>query len=237
MYANNEIGTVQQLSHVAQIIKKIRKDRSNNLPLIFHTDACQAPAYLDVHVSRLGVDLMTINSGKIYGPKQFGCLYVNHTTAIKSQIEGGGQEFNIRSGTESPANIVGFSKALNLVDKARSKEIKRVRGLQNLFFSEIIKKIPNVIINGSLKKRLPNNVHLTFPGQDNELMLMKLDELGVQCASGSACSASSDEVSPTLMAIGLSENEAKSSLRFSMGNSTKRQDIIYTIQKLAEILQ
>lgn len=237
MYANNEIGTIQPISSIASIIKRLRKSRNNDLPLLLHTDACQAPAYLDLHISRLGVDFMSLNSGKIYGPKQFGCLYKNRLTAIKSQIEGGGQEFNIRSGTENPANISGFSVALEQATKNRNIEVERMKLLQDLFITELKKLNLDISINGSLKKRLPNNVHVTFAGKDNETMLMELDEVGVECASGSACSASSDEVSPTLMAIGMSEDEARSSLRFSMGISTSKEDILYTIKKIAEILQ
>lgn len=240
MYANNEVGTIQPLSQITKMIEKIRKSRNNDgneLPIYLHADACQAPTYLDLHVAGLGVDLMTLNSGKIYGPKQFGALYVNRHVNISPQILGGGQERGLRSGTESPANIIGFAKALNLVQDNRTKESERLSELQNFFIRELVKIIPNIKINGSIKKRLPNNVHITIPGQDNELILMKLDELGIQCASGSACNASSDDISPTLIAIGLSEEDAKSSLRFTMGNHTKKNDIEFVVSSIAEILE
>jgi len=240
MYANNEIGSVQPLNKISKLISEIRKTRLQkniNTPLLLHSDACQTPSYLDLHVSSLGVDLMTLNSGKIYGPKQFGGLYVNRNVQLVSQIDGGGQESGIRSGTENPASIVGFAKALSLVQSNKKEESDRLSSIQAFFFGEIKRAIPDIIINGSLTNRLPNNLHVTIPNQDNELMLMKLDELGIQCASGSACNASSDELSQTLIAIGQSENQIRSSLRFTMGKSTSINDIEYLIQSLQKIIQ
>jgi cysteine desulfurase len=240
MYANNEIGTIQPLQLVHKLLEKIRKQRSltkNDLPIYLHCDACQAPNYLDLHVSRLGINLMTINSGKIYGPKQFGALFVSRQIKLKPQILGGGQENGARSGTENPANIVGLAKALDLVQKTRSKEGARLRDLQDYFIDQLGINIPNLVINGSRLKRLPNNVHITIPGQDNELMLMKLDELGVQCASGSACNASNQEISQTLLAVGLTDEQARSSLRFSMGRSTTKKDIEYVVDSITKILE
>ncbi len=239
MYANNEIGTIEPLLKISRIISKLRKNRrnsNNSLPLLLHTDACQTPSYLDLHVSRLGVDLMTLNSGKIYGPKQFGALYVNRHIELSPQILGGGQERGLRSGTENPANIVGFAQALALVQENRIEESNRMKQLQDYFIDKITKNISTVKINGSRSKRLPNNIHLTFMGQDNEILLMKLDEMGIICASGSACSASLDDISPTLIAIGIDENDARASLRFSMGKTTTKTDINYVVDSLLKIL-
>lgn len=236
IYANNEIGTVQPLRQISQLLGQIRAKRKNNLPLYFHTDACQAGAYLDLHVNRLGVDLMTLNGGKICGPKQSGTLYVKTGVQLQPQILGGGQESGRRSGTENIAGIVGFAKALELAQNNKLTEIKRLQDLQKLFMELLQKNIPAVIINGSMKYRLPNNVHVTITGQDNERLLMELDERGIQCAAGSACSASSEEPSHVLKAIGLTDKQAQSSLRFSMGRDTTESDIKKTAKTLTEIV-
>lgn len=239
MYANNEIGTIEPLKQISSLLVKLRKIRNlqnNNRPLYLHTDACQAANYLDLHVSRLGVDMMTLNGGKIYGPKQSGILYVRAGIKLASQILGGGQEQNYRSGTENVPAIMGFTVALDLAQQKRSNEIKRLQTLQQLFFNELTQKIPNLQINGTLKHRLPNNVHITIPGQDNERLVMALDEMSILCAAGSACSASSDEPSHVLKAIGLTDAEARSSLRFTMGRTTSETDIRQVVEKLAKLV-
>lgn len=239
MLANNEIGTIQPIKKVADKIQGIRKDRLKrklNLPIYFHVDACQAPLYLDLHAHRLGADLMTINSGKIYGPKQTGALFVGGNVRLKPQILGGGQQRKIRSGTESAANIIGFAKALELATKHRLSEVKRIQGLQQRFIKGIIDIDQNIFINGSLKKRLPSNVHATFPGRDNERLLFELDELGIYAAAGSACSASSEEPSHVLKAIGLDDQAARSSIRFSMGVHTDKKAVDYTLKMLHKLL-
>jgi cysteine desulfurase len=239
MYANNEIGTIQPLKQVSTLINKIKRNRessANKLPLFFHTDACQAAAYLSLQVSRLGVDLMTLNAGKIYGPKETGALFINRTVELEPQILGGGQEMGIRSGTENVSNIIGFSSALDLVQNRRNNEVNRLKGLQKYFIERLKKDMPEAVFNGDFKNRLPNNVHITLPGQDSETLIMKLDEMGIQCASGSACNASSDEISQTLLAIGLSKNEARSSLRFTFGKATTKDDLDYTINCLKKVV-
>ncbi len=241
MYANNEIGTIQPLKEISSIVAEVRKARSrsgNKLPIYLHTDACQAAAWLDLHVHKLGVDLMTINAGKIYGPKQCGALFVKTGTKLKPQILGGGQEQGRRSGTENVAGIVGFAKALDLVQSDRHKESARVKALQADFIALLTTAtIANVKVNGSLRQRLPNNIHITIPDQDNERLMMQLDEFGIQCAVGSACSASSDLPSHVLKAIGLSDAEAQASLRFSMGVATSQKDVETTVKTLASILR
>ena len=239
IYANNEIGTIQPIRDIAKIIKKHRQDREKRgitLPLHFHTDACQAAAYLDLHVGRLGVDMMTLNGGKIYGPKQSGVLYVKTGTNMQPQILGGGQEYGLRSGTENVPAIIGLSKALVLAQKAREKEASRLRELQTLFIGTLSDKLPSATINGSTKHRLPNNIHITLPGFDNERLMMQLDKAGIMAAVGSACSASNEEPSHVLKAIGLSDKSAQSSLRFTMGRATTKTDIHYTLNELAKIV-
>ncbi|HMH31033.1 MAG TPA: cysteine desulfurase family protein [Methylomirabilota bacterium] len=236
MYANNEIGTVQPIREVAKTIAKKRKERAGaGLPLLLHTDACQAANYLDLHVARLGVDLMTSNGGKIYGPKQSGALYVKAGTVLQPLIQGGGQERGLRSGTENVAAAAGLASALELAQTTRHAEVERLQNLQDKFLDQIQEQLPQAIINGSQKYRLPNNVHLTLPGQDNERLLIQLDEAGIQAAAGSACSASNDEPSHVLRAIGLSDEDAQASLRFTTGRATTETEIEKTIQTLAKL--
>jgi cysteine desulfurase len=239
MYANNEVGTIQPLHEVAHIIRGVlekRRHDGNPLPLYFHSDAAQAANFLDLHVSRLGVDIMTINGGKIYGPKQSGFLWVRSGVVLEPLVLGGGQERNLRSGTENVPAIIGLAKALDIAQSLRSKESERVLKLQELFFDLLDQKIPGVIINGSRKKRLPNNVHITIPGQDNERLLIQLDEAGILAAAGSACSASNQEPSHVLKAMGIADDLAQASVRFTLGRGTTKQDIRDTVDKLVQLI-
>ncbi len=237
MYANNEIGTIEPIKEISQIIAKKRSQRaSQRLPLYIHTDACQAVNYLDLHAARLGVDLMTINAGKIYGPKQCGALYVKSGTELRAQILGGGQELGRRSGTENVANIVGFATALDQVQAKRQAESQRLQQLGEEFITQLTERIPGLQVNGSLKHRLPNNVHITIPGADNERLLMELDERGIMCAAGSACSASSEQSSHVLKAIGCSDAEAYASLRFTLGQGNSQAEIYRVVTTLAGLI-
>jgi cysteine desulfurase len=238
MYANNEIGTLQPLRAIAQIVAQVRAARQavgNSLPLYFHSDACQAGNYLDLHVSRLGVDLLTINGGKIYGPKQSGALYVKGGLQLLPLIDGGGQERGLRSGTENVAQAIGLAAALDQVQPRRHEEAKRLQNLQGYFTKQLTKLVPGAVLTGSLKHRLPNNIHVILPGFDNERLLIQLDEQGIMAAAGSACSASNGEPSHVLQAIGLSDADAQSSLRFTMGQTTTAADVDYTLKTLADV--
>lgn len=238
MYANNEIGTIQKLSDIAKIIDQARTERSaagNILPIYLHTDAAQAPNLMPVVASNLGVDLMSLNGGKIYGPKQSGALFIATGTQISSVIQGGGQEFGMRSGTENVAGIVGFSYALERAASLRAKEAERLADLQDIFISQLASKVPKAVVTAP-GAGLYNLVHITIAGTDNERLMMELDEAGIQCAVGSACSASSDQPSHVLQAIGLSEELAQTSLRFTMGRSTTKQDIEKTVDTLAKLV-
>jgi len=238
-YANNEIGTVQPIRDIALAVKDIRSQRKaagNDTPLYFHTDACQASPYLDLHVARLGVDLMTLNGGKMYGPKQSGVLYVAAGVVLEPYIRGGGQEQNVRSGTENVAAIIGFAKALELVQADRKQESERLQKLRDLCFAALLDRISNIEITGSRKFRLPNNVHVTISGTDNERLLIQLDEAGILAAAGSACSASNDEPSHVLRALGFSDEKARSSLRFTFGHSTDERAIAKLVDTLEHLL-
>jgi cysteine desulfurase len=238
MQANNEVGTIQPLRQIAAMtheIRSARKAAGNDLPLYFHTDACQAANYLDLHVEKLGVDMMTLNGGKIYGPKQTGALYVGSHVKLAPIIRGGGQERGLRSGTENVAGAVGFATALDKAQHMRSGESERLNEVKNHAFRLLNAKIPGAIVNGSLKHRLPNNIHLTLPGFDNERVLLLLEQRGFLAAAGSACSASSEEPSHVLRAMGLSDEAARSSLRITLGRGTTKQDIEAFTQALTDI--
>ena len=234
MYANNEIGTIEPIKEVSQLLAKKRVQRTD-LPLYLHTDACQAANYLDLHVAVLGVDLMTLNGGKLYGPKQSGALYVKTGTRLTPQILGGGQERGLRSGTENMAHIVGFAAALTRAQAIRHDEAERLLLLRQQFLAQLTTAMPKTVINGSVNHRLPNNIHVTFPGRDNERLLMELDELGIMCATGSACTASNGVPSHVLKAIGLDDSEAQASLRFTLGRGTTENDIAVAAKTLAEL--
>ncbi len=186
-------------------------------------------------MARLGVDLMTINGGKIYGPKQSGVLYVKAGLQLTPLLDGGGQERGLRSGTENVAGAVGLASALELVQTGRHEEAARLQDLQRQFFKLLEQNLLPATVNGSQKYRLPNNVHLTIPGRDNERLLIQLDEAGIQAAAGSACSASDEQPSHVLKALGLSDAEARSSLRFTMGRSTTSDMIKRTIAILRNL--
>lgn len=239
MYANNEIGTVQPIRQIGQLLEEIRKDRRTRgvaLPIYLHTDAAQAANYLDIHAARLGADFISINGGKIYGPKQSGALYVSAKARLQPQILGGGQERGLRSGTENVAGAIGLAAALDLVQKDRHQEAHRLQRLQKIALDQIAQKIPTAELNGSKSQRLPNNIHLTIAGQDNERLLMALDEAGIMCAAGSACSASNEEPSHVLRALGRSDAEAQSSLRITMGRHTTEEDVLAAIRTLTDLL-
>lgn len=239
MYANNEVGTIQPIRQIAQALADIRKTRraaGNDMPLYFHTDAAQAANYLDLHVSRLGVDLLTLNGGKIYGPKQCGVLFAASHVRLQPQILGGGQERGMRSGTENVAGAIGLATALEQAQMQRHDESRRLQDLQRQFFALLEQHIPGVAVNGSRKHRLPNNVHITIPGRDNERLLFALDEAGIMAAAGSACSASSEEPSHVLRAMGVPDADAQASLRFTMGRGTTPADIERTVTTLASLL-
>ncbi|HSX17276.1 MAG TPA: cysteine desulfurase family protein [Patescibacteria group bacterium] len=239
MYANNEVGTIQPIREVSGLLASIRIARrktGNKLPIYLHSDACQAAGYLDLHAARLGVDLMSINGGKIYGPKQSGALYMKAGIALEPLISGGGQERGLRSGTENVGACVGLAAALDGVQTHRHEEAARLQKLQQQFFELIGQKLPAAGINGSRKHRLPNNVHITIPGQDNERLLFALDEAGILAAAGSACSADSGEPSHVLRAMGVTDADARASLRFTMGRHTTAKAVTQAADTLAQLL-
>ncbi len=237
--ANNEIGTIQDIKDLVARVADIRPKRllaGNDRPLYIHTDACQAINYLDINTARLGVDLMTINAGKVYGPKQTGALYVKNGVILSPFVRGGGQEHNLRSGTQNVANIVGFARAIQLVRQDVTHEVKRLEKLQRHIVDNIVDN-KSVHLNGTrLGRRLVNNIHITLDGVDNERLLMELDERGMQIATGSACSASSESPSHVLAAIGLSEAQSRNSVRITLGRYTTIEQCDLLIHSIKEVV-
>jgi cysteine desulfurase len=227
-YANNEIGTIEPIKAIGDVVANIRLQRQaagNSRPLYLHTDASQAAGYLDLHLSRLGVDLMTLNGAKIYGPKQSGVLGIKTGTKLTSFMTGGGQESGLRSGTENVAQVIGFAAALDSAQQNRKAAIAEVSALRSELQRLLLQALPQTVINGSLKKRLPNNLHVSWPGVDGERLVMLLDERGVQASTGSACAANKQTESHVLKAIGLEETLRQGSLRLSLGAPTTPQDV------------
>ncbi len=231
MYANNEIGTVEPIEELVKVVKEV------NPKTIFHTDACQAGPYLDLDVEKLGVDLLTLNGSKVYGPKGTGILYIKKGTSIKPIIYGGGQEFDIRSGTENIPGIMGLTKALEIAHEDKEKEVKRLTELRDKLINGIQEKIERVNLNGSADKRLPNNINLTFEDIEGEAILLHLNEEGIMASTGSACASHSLDVSHVLKAIGLPYELIHGSIRFTLGKRNTDKDIDHVLKVMPGIVE
>jgi len=235
MMANNEIGTIQPIAEIGRIILKWRKKNNTPYPL-FHTDACQAAGALALDVAKLHVDLLTLNGSKIYGPKGAGILYVSKGTRLEPIMFGGGQEAGLRPGTENVAAIVGLARALEIGQKEKDKENKRLIGLRDYFIAEVL-KIEGTRLNGDANKRLPNNVNVSFAGIEGEAMILYLDAKGIFVSSGSACTSRTLDPSHVLLATGLKREDAHTSVRFTLGKSTKKRDLDYVLAVLPKIVK
>jgi len=232
MYANNEVGTIQPIAEMGELIKK------NNPKTLFHTDAVQAVNFLDCDVKKLGVDLLTLSGHKIYGPKGVGALYVKRGTPISPIIYGGGHERGLRSGTENVAGIVGLGQAIKEIQNPKSKiQNIRTRQFRDKLIKTILKIIPGSRLNGSISQRLPNNVNISFDGAEGEAIVVALDQKGIAASTGSACSSGSLEPSHVLMSLGLSEEVAHGSLRLTLGRYTTIKDIERVIKILPGVIQ
>ena len=237
MYANNEIGVIEPIAEIGRALLQYRKEHKTLYPF-FHTDACQAAGYLDLDMDKLHVDLMTINSGKIYGPKGVGMLYARRGVTLKPLILGGDQERKLRAGTENIPGIVGLAKALELVQSNKEKESKRLEGLIKYLWERIQKEILQVKLNGPEigEQRLVNNLNVSFAGTEGEALLLYLDEYEIMCSTGSACAAQSLEPSHVLKALGTPTEQARASLRFTLGHCNTKQDIDYLMKYLPLII-
>lgn len=235
MYANNEIGTIEPIAEIGKLLKTINKGRKNKI--YFHTDACQAAGYLDLNVEKLGVDLLTLNGSKIYGPKGSGILYVKSGTPIKPLIFGGGQEKGLRSGTENVPAFIGLAKALEMAQQNKDKECRRLKKLSQNLTERILKTIPKTFINGHPQKRLPNNVNITILDIEGEALLLHLDHYGICASTGSACHSQNLEPSHVLQAIGLPREIIHGSLRLTLGKKTTQKEIDYVVKVLPQIVK
>lgn len=237
IYANNEIGVIQPIKEIAEIVKTFRESNNSKYPLL-HIDAAQAAGFLNMNVGNLGVDMLTISGHKIYGPKGVGALFIKDGVRIKPQIVGGEQEYGMRSGTESVPLIAGLGMAVEITDtwKSNKQNIEKMTELQNYLIDKLF-KIPNTELNGSRDKRLPGNINITFNGVDSENLLIALSEEGVYISAGSACQARGQKLSHVLHAIGKNDKKARSSIRISLGRSTTKDDVDVFLLKLNELIE
>lgn len=217
MYANNEIGAINPIKEIAEIC------RANKI--LCHTDAVQAAAYLSVDVNELGVDMMSLGAHKFYGPKGVGALYVRKGTPLVPHVTGGGQEFNLRAGTQNVPYIVGFAEALRLTEEEREQRIAHVRPLRDKIIGAVLETIPDSRLTGDLESRLPHHASFAFKGVDGNLLLTLLDAAGFACSSGSACKTGNPEPSEVMNAIGLSREWGLGSLRVTVGVHTTAADV------------
>lgn len=233
MYANNEIGTIQPITEIGKLLQTTHYKLKTKI--YFHTDAVQAANYLICDVQKLGVDLLTLSSHKIYGPKGIGALYLKKGTEILPIIYGGGQEEGMRSGTENVAGIVGLGAAIEEIKNTELK-IKNLKRLRDKLINGVLKNIPESKLNGSSEHRLSNNANFTVRGAEGESMVIALDGEGIAVSTGSACSSRSLEPSHVLLALGLSQEEAHCSLRLTLGRYTTENEINQVLKVLPKIV-
>jgi cysteine desulfurase len=232
MYVNNEIGTALPIRELA---RKLREKRAGMFPLL-HTDACQASNLYSLDVRELGVDLLTVNSSKLYGPVGAGFLYRRKDIALEPIITGGEQEQNLRAGTESVPQIVGLTKAFLKAQAMREIEYKRLLRLQEYFMRELKRHIPSIRFNGDPQARTPSIVHVSVPFVEGESMLLKLDEAGIFVSTGSACSSFDLRPSHVLTAIGQDADLMHGSVRFSLGRFTTQDELDYVLEVFPNIV-
>ena len=228
MFANNEIGSIQPIKKIGDIAHKYN--------IAFHTDAVQAMGNVRINVKEMNIDMLSMSGHKFYGPKGVGVLYVNDGIFFKPIISGGGQEKNKRGGTENVANIVGIGKALKLATENIETYNQKLYGLSETFLNEIDKRNINVKLNGHPLKRLKGNINLTLKGVDAESLLLLLSEKGICISNGSACSANSKKSSHVLKSIGLTDDEAKETIRITFGEDNETKDVKYLAEEIEKIV-
>ena len=234
MYANNEIGTIQPIKDMVRTVKNKANELSKTI--VFHTDAVQAVGHVDIDVTELGVDMLSMSAHKFYGPRGVGALYVKRGTPFESLLAGGGQERQRRSGTENVAGIVGMAHALKLTHIDREHESLRILRMRDRVVTELSNSVENLVFNGHPINRLDNNVSVSFKGVEGEPVLMGLDFAGICASSGSACSSASVEPSHVLLAIGRSAEEAQGTLRITLGRDNSEEDIDYLLDVLPNLV-
>ncbi len=235
MTANNEIGTIEPIAEIGKEILKYRKNNATIYPM-FHTDACQATGFLDLNVEKTHVDLLTLNGSKIYGPKGIGALFVRRGTKVQPFFIGGGQERNVRPGTENVPGIIGLAKALELAQADREAETARLLPLRDRL-AEGLLQIPKARLNGHPTERLPNSVNISFLDIEGEAAVLYLDAEGVMASTGSACASTSLDPSHVILATGLSYEAAHGSIRFTLGHATTMEDVELVIKIMPGIVE
>lgn len=234
MTANNEIGTIQPVKEIGELVKA---QRENGNKLWFHTDAVQAVGKIPVDVEEIGCDMLSISAHKIYAPKGAGALFVKRGVRLKSQNLGGHQERERRGGTENVPTIVAFGKACELANKNLQENHEHLKNLRDTFEKGVINKISEVIINGDKENRLPNISNITFKFVEGEGLLINLDMQGIAVSTGSACSSGSLEPSPIILAIGQKEELARGAVRFSFGKENTLDDVDYILEVLPKAVE
>jgi len=229
MYANNEIGSINPIKELAAIA------RSSNI--IFHTDAVQAAAYLDVDVEKLGVDLMSLGGHKFYGPKGVGALYVRKGTGLVPHLTGGGQEFGLRAGTQNIPYIVGFAEALRLAVEEREARTAHVKPLRDQIIGHVLEEISDSQLTGHPENRLPNHASFVFKNVDGNLLLQMLDSAGFACSSGSACKTGNPEPSEVISSLGYSRDWALGSLRVTLGVDSTPEHVELFLKTLPGLVE
>jgi len=222
MHANNELGTVQPLEEVGRIAKE--RD------IYFHTDAVQSAGKVPIDVNKVGVDLLSLSAHKFYGPKGIGALYIRGGTRLRQLLYGGHHQRGFRPGTENVAGIVGLGKAAEIARESLAADARRVSTLRDKLEQGLLARVPHARVNGGASLRTPNTTNLVFPGIEGEALLIALDLKGLACSTGAACSSGAVEPSHVLTAIGLPPEEARASLRFSLGRHTAEQEIDFALQ-------
>ena len=228
MFANNEIGTIEPIQEIAKIAHK------NGI--IFHTDAVQACGNIPIDVQKMDIDMLSLSGHKIYAPKGIGALYVKKGIEFERFMDGGHQEKNKRSGTENVAEIVALGKACQIAEKNMEQYQNKLKLLRDYCLEKMKKSFSNIHINGTMEKRLPGNINISFDGQDATELLYKLDEMGICASGGSACSSGDNSPSHVLTAIGLPSELAKGAIRFTFGDFNTKDDVDYLIAAIAHLI-
>ena len=237
-WGNNEIGTIQPLADIARAIHE--HEKKHGTIVLLHSDAGQAPLYRVPHVHTLGVDLFALGSGKLYGPRSVGALYVSNRTVLAPVVFGGGQERGLRSGTEDPALAAGFVEAFDVVTRERESEFRRLQNMRDNFAHEVVTHIPGVILNGDLRHTLPHMLNISIPGEKNgEYLALQLDHAGIALSTKSACSEG-EKASHVVRALGVGPSHAKwrseNTLRFSFGRGTTEDELTRALDALKHLI-
>lgn len=236
---SNELGTIEPIAEIAEIVKNERLRRKlagETTPIYLHCDASQGLGLIEVKVGRLGIDLLTINSAKIYGPKGIGALYVGHNVKMQPLIVGGGQEMGLRSGTENVVGVMGFATAIEEAEKHLNGERKRLATLRKIFINEL-SKIPEIIFLGNPKNQLVSFIPFSIPGVDAERLIFTLENEEIYVSTGAACSASKGIKSRALTAIGLNDEEIAGSLRITLGKLNDEENIKIAAEKIVAAIK